>query len=390
MTDNRVFILVMDSAGVGEMPDAANYGDAGANTLGHVAQAVGGLNLPNLLKLGLGNILELQGVPPTNEPAGACGKMAEKSAGKDSTTGHWELAGLVTDKPFPLFPDGFPPEVIEPFEQAIRRRVLGNVAASGTEIIQRFGENHLHTGRPIVYTSADSVFQIACHEDVVPVEELYEMCRKARAILSPPYGVSRVIARPFVGRPGSFVRTERRRDFSLPPPGRTLLDAAAECGLGVLAIGKTEDLFANRGVTRSQHTLTDAAGMRALARAAEEAEERLVFANVVDLDMLFGHRNNVHGYATGLEKIDHALAPVLESLRKSDFLIITADHGNDPTDPSTDHSREYVPVIVTGPEVRPAVDLNLRPTFADVAATAADLLGIELECPGTSFAGMLS
>jgi len=389
-TCSRVFILVMDSVGIGELPDAADYGDEGSDTLGNVAKAVGGLDLPNLQKLGLGNIPGVEGVHPADDPIGAYGKMAEKSTGKDSTTGHWEIAGLVLEHPFSLYPTGFPPEILEAFERATGRRVLGNVAASGTDIIQRLGEEHMRTGRPIVYTSADSVFQIACHEDVVPIEELYEMCKKARAILVPPHNVSRVIARPFVGRPGSFVRTERRRDFSLLPSGRTLLDAVTESGGGVLAIGKTEDLFANRGITRAKHTLTDAAGMRALACAAAEPEERLIFANVVDLDMLYGHRNNVQGYARGLEAIDQAIGPVLQLLTDKDVFIVTADHGNDPATPSTDHSREYVPVLAYRPGLRGGVDLGVRATFADVAATAAELLGVDFQCPGTSFAGMLN
>lgn len=384
----RVFILVIDSLGIGELPDAADYGDVGANTLRHVAEATPELRLPNLRCLGLGNIVPVPGVPPADNPITAYGKMREQSVGKDSTTGHWELAGIILKEPFPVYPNGFPDELIKEFERVIGRHIIGNVAASGTEIIGKLGDQHMRTGRPIVYTSVDSVFQIACHEDVIPLDELYNMCRKARAILTPPHNISRVIARPFRGVPGNFIRTEGRRDFSLPPIEKTVLEAAAEAG-GVLAIGKTEDLFANKGITRAQHTVTDKSGLRALARAVEEAQEILTFANVVDLDMVYGHRNNTAGYAKGLELIDEALEPVIKALRKKDILFITADHGNDPTTPGTDHTREYVPIIGFSPSFSSGVNLGVRDTFADLAATVSEILNLDYQCPGTSFAGLL-
>ncbi len=385
---DQVFILVIDSLGIGELPDAGDYGDIGANTLLHVAEACPDLQLPNFRCLGLGNIVPVPAIPPADNPITAYGKMRQKSAGKDSTTGHWELAGIILEEPFPVYPNGFPDEVIKEFERVIGRHIIGNVVASGTEIISKLGDQHMRTGRPIVYTSVDSVFQIACHEDIIPLDELYNMCRKARAILSPPHNVSRVIARPFTGVPGNFIRTEGRRDFSLPPIKKTILDAASEVG-GVLAIGKTEDLFANRGITRSQHTFTDKSGMRALARAIEEADEILTFANVVDLDMVYGHRNNVAGYAKGLQLLDEAIEPVIRGLKKKDIIFITADHGNDPTTPSTDHCREYVPIIAYSPSFRNGVNLGERETFADLAATVAEILDLDYQCPGNSFASLL-
>jgi phosphopentomutase len=382
---HRVLVIVLDSCGVGALPDAGRYGDEGASTLPHTAAACGGLALPTLGRLGLGRIAAIPGVPPDPAPAGAFGKMAERAAGKDSTTGHWELMGVVLDRPFPTYPRGFPPDVIEPFEARIGCRVLGNRAASGTEIIADLGEQHLRTGRPIVYTSADSVFQIAAHEARTPVEELYRYCRVAREILRGPHAVGRVIARPFVGEPGAFVRTDRRRDFSLPPPAPTVLDSVESAGYPVVAIGKIHDLFAGRGITESVHTHNDLDGMQATLRALETTRAGLIFTNLVDLDAVFGHRNNPRGYGQDLEQIDAAMRAVVARLERGDVLMITADHGNDPTTPSTDHSREFVPLLVAGPEVARGVDLGIRPTFADVGATVAAALGAAAPAAGTSF-----
>jgi len=378
-------VIVLDSCGVGEAPDAARYGDEGASTLPHTAEAVGGLHLPVLGRLGLGRIAPIRGVPPDPAPAGAFGKMTEVSAGKDSTTGHWEMMGVRLAKPFPTYPHGFPPEIIEPFQARIGRRILGNRPASGTVIIAELGEEHLRTGFPIVYTSADSVFQIAAHEDRIPVEELYRYCRIARELLIGPHAVSRVIARPFVGRPGSFVRTDRRRDFSLPPPEPTILDHLQAARLPVVGIGKISDLFAGCGITEEIHTHDDRDGLDQTMRAMRTALRGLIFTNLVDLDTLYGHRNNPRGYGDDLEMIDANLEPVLAGLRGSDLLIITADHGNDPTTPSTDHTREYVPLLVAGPRVRGGVDLGVRRTFADVGATVAAALGVGLPRVGQSF-----
>jgi phosphopentomutase len=353
--------------------------------LPHTAAACGGLALPTLGRLGLGRIAAIMGVPPDPAPAGAFGKMVERAAGKDSTTGHWELMGIVLDRPFPTYPQGFPPEVIEPFEARIGHRVLGNRAASGTEIIKELGEQHLRTGRPIVYTSADSVFQIAAHEARTPLDELYGYCRIAREILRGPHAVGRVIARPFVGEPGAFLRTDRRRDFSLPPPASTVLDSVQAAGSPVLAIGKIHDLFAGRGITESVHTHNDLDGMQATLRALETTRAGLIFTNLVDLDTVFGHRNDPRGYGQDLEQIDAAMRAVVARLESTDLVIITADHGNDPTTPSTDHSREFVPLLVAGPEVAGGIDLGIRPTFADVGATVAAVFGAAPPAAGTSF-----
>ncbi|HXF81945.1 MAG TPA: phosphopentomutase [bacterium] len=379
----RVIIIVLDSAGVGALPDAGRYGDEGSSTLPHTAEAVDGLHLPRLGALGLGNIVPIRGVPPVERPQAAFGKMAERSPGKDTTTGHWELMGVILDRPFPTYPQAFPRELIARFEEAIGTRTLGNEVASGTEIIARLGPEHERTGYPIVYTSADSVFQIAAHEAVIPVERLYAICRTARELLTGPHAVSRVIARPFTGRPGAYVRTDRRKDFSLPPVGRTVLDAAVDAGYEVVGVGKIPDIFAGRGVTRGVHTRDDLDGLERTAQAMDETRRGIIFTNLVDLDSRYGHRNDPAGYARGLEAIDAALPDVLARLGADDLLIITADHGNDPTTPSTDHSREYVPLLIAGPRVRPA-DLGLRQTFADVGATVAEALGLQWRGAGTS------
>jgi phosphopentomutase len=382
---DRVIVLVLDSCGVGELPDAAQYGDTGASTLPHTAAACDGLHLPTLGRLGLGRIVAIQGVPPEPAPAGAFAKMAEVSPGKDSTTGHWELMGVQLKRPFPTYPRGFPPEVIGAFEARIGRRVLGNRPASGTEIIAELGQEHMRTGFPIVYTSADSVFQIAAHEAVIPVEELYRYCENAREILTGPHAVARVIARPFIGEPGRFVRTDRRRDFSLPPPEPTVLDHVHQAGFPVVAIGKIADLFAGRGITEAIHTHNDTDGMIQTLRTMGTVSRGLIFTNLVDLDTLFGHRNNPQGYGRDLEEIDARLSPLVASLGPRDLLIITADHGNDPTDQSTDHTREYVPLLVAGPRVRGGVDLGVRRTFADAGAAVAQALDVAPPRVGESF-----
>ena len=382
----RVALVVVDGVGIGELPDAHKYGDEGSNTLRNTAEAVGGLHMPNMQKLGLGNIDFIPGVPPADEPLACYGRMAERSAGKDTTTGHWAIAGLHLERPFPTYPNGFPDEVIKPFEEAIGRKVLGNKPASGTVIIEELGEEHLRTGRPIVYTSADSVFQIAAHEDVVPVEELYEMCRIAREILTGEHAVGRVIARPFVGRPGSFRRTERRRDFSVAPPRPTLLDRLAEAGIPVFSVGKIMDIFAGRGIAAGRYTKDNMDTVDGvLERLRTEEGPCLVFANCIDFDMLWGHRNNPEGMAEGLSQFDARVPELMAELRDNDLLIVTADHGIDPTTPSTDHSREYVPLLVYGPGIRRGVALGTRETFADVAATLADFFGVEPPEIGTSF-----
>jgi phosphopentomutase len=386
MTTERVVLIVLDSVGAGALPDAQAYGDAGTNTLGHVAAAVGGLNTPNLGRLGLGRIIPLAGVAPEAAPLGAFGRMAEAAAGKDTTTGHWEMTGVVLEEPFPVYPAGFPAEVMDAFEQAIGRHTLGNKAASGTVIIGELGEEHLRTGRPIVYTSADSVFQVAAHEEVIPVEELYRMCEVARGILTGRHGVGRVIARPFVGEPGRFLRTPHRRDFSLPPPRPTLLDRLSGAGIAVTGIGKIADIFAGRGVTRALHTGNNQEGM-AETRRWLDGGEGLVFTNLVDYDMVYGHRNDAAGYARALEAFDAFLPDLTGALRPEDLLLVTADHGCDPTTPGTDHTREYVPVLAFGGRVRAGVDLGVRSTFADLGATVADWLGGPRQPVGKSFAG---
>ncbi|MGE5508650.1 MAG: phosphopentomutase [Chitinophagales bacterium] len=384
MTQPRVALIVLDSVGAGALPDAKFYGDEGANTLGNISRAVGGLELPHLERLGLGRILSMAGVPPASRPEGAFGRLAEQAAGKDTTTGHWELTGVVLKRPFPVYPDGFPPEVMSAFEAAIGRKTLGNVAASGTEIIARLGEEHLRTGAPIVYTSADSVFQVAAHESVIPVLELYRMCEAARRLLVGAHGVGRVIARPFVGKPGGFTRTPHRRDFSLPPPQPTLLDRLVTAGIPVTGIGKIEDIFAGRGLTSAVHTGSNREGMEETLKWLLEGEG-LGFTNLVDFDMVYGHRNDVRGYAAALAAFDAFLPRLLSALRPMDLLLITADHGCDPTVPGTDHTREYAPLLAAGPSVRQGVDLGTRETFADVGATVAEWLGGPPQPVGRSF-----
>jgi phosphopentomutase len=383
----RAIWVVLDSVGIGAMPDAEAYGDAGSDTLGNIARQRR-LRLPNLCRLGLANIRPFEGLRPADEPAGSYGRCALASPGKDTTTGHWEMAGIHLEKPFPLYPNGFPPEVMDAFERAIGRGTLGNKAASGTEIIRELGEEHMRTGRPIVYTSADSVFQIAAHEEVIAVPALYRMCEAAREILRGPHEVGRVIARPFIGAPGSFTRTANRHDYAVAPPQGMLLDRLAEAGVEVTSVGKIHDVFLGRGIARSLRTRNNADGMAKTLEAMEPAGRGLIYVNLVDFDQLYGHRNDVEGYAAALEAAD-AWIPALEArLDRREVVILTADHGCDPTTPSTDHSREYVPLLVTGPGAKRA-DLGTRATLADIGQTVAENFGVRIP-HGTSFLASLS
>jgi phosphopentomutase len=384
----RILLVVLDGVGAGELPDAALYGDSGSNTLVNMARAVGGLKLPTMGRLGLGNIQPIQGVPPVPTPAGCYGRMREASPGKDSVTGHWEMMGIVLERPFPTYPNGFPPEVMEPFEAAIGTKTLGNYPASGTQIIHQLGEEHLRTGYPIVYTSADSVFQVAAHEEVIPVSRLYEICQIARNLLTGEHAVGRVIARPFIGKPGAFQRTEHRKDFPLTPPPTTL-DVLHEAGRSVHAIGKIWEFFNGRGIATWDATTNNAAHMAALIEATRTRECALIFANLEDFDMLYGHRNNPRGFADALEAFDATLPRVLDLLRPTDLLLLTNDHGNDPTTPSTDHSREHAFLLAYGPALSGRCNLGVRATFADISATVREIFGLPVGEHGTSFWGEL-
>lgn len=385
----RAVLLVMDSVGVGEMPDSCLYGDQCSNTLGNISKEVSGLKIPNLQRLGLGNIAPLTGVDPPLHPEANYGKMSEMSPGKDTTTGHWELAGLILEQPFPTFPKGFPRDFIRNFEARIGREVIGNEAASGTEIIKRLGPEHVRTGKPIVYTSADSVFQIAAHEEVISVPELMKICQIAREMLVGELRVSRVIARPFLGKEGNYQRTGNRHDFSIEPIGRTLLDHVVEKNQKVIAIGKIKDIFAGKGISEYIPTQGNMDGIMKTIQSLQSKEPGLIFINLVDFDMVYGHRNNVRGYADALEEFDLNLPDILEGLQDEDLLFITADHGCDPTTSSTDHSREYVPLLVYGKKIQRGQDLGIRETFADVGATIADYLGLEPLANGRSFLNIL-
>ncbi|MFQ5862874.1 MAG: phosphopentomutase [Candidatus Brocadiales bacterium] len=383
----RVVIIILDSLGAGELPDASRFGDEGSNTLGNMARAVGGLRLPNLEALGLGKIIPVEGLRDDITPRAFYGKMAESSGAKDTTTGHWEITGVVTTKPFPTYPNGFPGEIIEKFTKAIGRPILCNRPASGTEIIKELGEEHIRTGHPIVYTSADSVFQIAACEAVIPVEELYEMCKIARGILTGEHNVGRVIARPFVVSEGQYIRTERRKDFSIPPPQPTLLDMAKERGLEVTGVGKIGDIFAHTGLTLELPTGNNQEGVDQTIRCIKEGSgsKGIIFTNLIDFDMKYGHRNNPEGYARCLEEFDRRLPEILDSLRDDDILSMTADHGCDPTTPSTDHSREYVPLLVYGRALGRVHSLGIRQSFSDLGATVAEALELPPLRHGKSF-----
>ncbi|OHB87924.1 MAG: phosphopentomutase [Planctomycetes bacterium RIFCSPHIGHO2_02_FULL_50_42] len=381
----RVVIVILDSLGAGELPDASLFGDEGSNTLGNTARAVGGLKLPNLEAMGLGKIIPIEGLRDDITPRAFYGKMTEVSGAKDTTTGHWEITGIVTAKPFPTYPNGFPGEIIEKFTKAIGRPVLGNKPASGTEIIKELGEEHIRTGNPIVYTSADSVFQIAACETVIPVEELYEMCNTARRILTGRHNVGRVIARPFVVSGRQYIRTERRRDFSVTPPEPTLLDIARESGLDVIGVGKIGDIFAHRGLTQEIHTGNNREGIDQTIRCIKKDSRGIIFTNLIDFDMKYGHRNDPEGYAGCLEEFDKRLTEMLDALKDDDILSITADHGCDPTTPSTDHSREYVPLLVYGKVLGRARSLGIRQGFSDLGATIAEALELPLLRHGKSF-----
>ncbi len=384
MPFNRAIVIVLDSLGIGELPDAAAFGDQGTNTLGNIARK-NNLNVPHLLSLGLGNIRSLPGVPSSDNPIACYGMMAEKSAGKDTTTGHWELMGLVQDYPFPTYPHGFPSRIIKKFEKKIGRGTLGNVPASGTEIIKELGEEHIKTGYPIIYTSADSVFQIAAHEEVIPPEQLYYFCRVARRILTGEDRVARVIARPFIGKPGAFVRTTRRKDFSLAPPDETLLDKLKKKNLDVIGVGKIGDIFALKGLTRSLPAKSNAQSVQLTIQVMKEPIEGLIFTNLVDFDMLYGHRNNPLGYARALEEFDSLLPEIDKARKGDDIVVLTADHGCDPTTPSTDHSREYVPLIIWGNEIKRGYEIGTRSSFADLGQTLAEAFQIDKLDYGTSF-----
>lgn len=383
-------MLVCDSFGVGGAPDAEAYGDAGSDTLGNCSRAVGGILAPNLAGLGLGLLTDIEGVEPRADHGTAHGRLTELSAGKDTTTGHWEMAGVVLDRPFPLYPDGFPEEIVRPFQEAIGREVLGNKSASGTEIIAELGERHLHTGNPIVYTSGDSVFQIACHKDVVSLATLYQWCRVARRLLVGEHRVGRVIARPFTGTPGQFTRTPERRDFSVPPPRPTLLDFCRESSVSVYGVGKIQDIFAGQGLTEGRYSDSNDDGIDITLELLQRPPPSLVFTNLVDFDSKYGHRNDPAGYAACIERLDKRLPDVIGAL-DGGLMLLTGDHGCDPTTPSTDHSRERTPLLVAGLSGGP-LDVGDRSTFADLGATVADLLGVETQgLSGESFAsGLMS
>lgn len=385
MEINRVILIILDSVGIGELPDAAEYNDVGSNTVGNIVKFCGKLNVPNMCRLGFGKIDGIDYLDVPSEIHGCYGRMAEVSKGKDTITGHWEIAGVRLDQPFPVYPIGFPDEVIDEFQKEIGRGILGNYAASGTEIIKVLGREHVKTGYPIVYTSADSVFQIAAHEKVIPLDELYEMCRKARRIMTGVHGVGRVVARPFIGEYPDYVRTGNRRDFSMEPVSRTILDEMQKKGLRVVAIGKIGDIFSGRGITEAVHTRNNMDGMKVTIEFLKETGRGLIFTNLVDFDMIYGHRNNAEGYKRALEEFDMKLPELISKLSRNDLLIITADHGCDPVTPSTDHSREYVPLLVYGKSIAQGADLGTRTTFSDIACTLADIFGINDDFQGESF-----
>lgn len=381
---NRVIIIVLDSLGIGELPDANEYGDKGSNTLGNIARTVKGFNIPNLEMLGIGNIDSVKGLKKTVSPLASYGRMTEASKGKDTATGHWEMAGIILDKPFPTYPQGFPQEIMKRFKMETGMDYLGNIAASGTEIIKKLGEEHVKTGKPIVYTSADSVFQIAAHKDIMPIDKLYEICKITRRMLD-DYDICRVIARPFEGASGAFKRTEQRQDFSIAPTEETILDKLKARGFSVIGIGKIGDIYGHRGLSQEIHTKDNADGVDKTIDAMKQADTSLIFTNLVDFDMLYGHRNDADGYARALQDFDARLPEIMKLLKDKDMLIITADHGCDPTTSSTDHSREYVPLLVYGKKLKIGINLGTRKTFADIGQTIADIFKIKEMRNGESF-----
>ncbi|ABR48677.1 phosphopentomutase [Alkaliphilus metalliredigens QYMF] len=382
---NRVVLFIMDSVGIGALPDADQFGDVGSNTLGNISKVEQGIALPNLTALGLGNIEDIQGVNPVESPKGAYGKSAEVSNGKDTTTGHWELVGLEVTEPFNTYPQGFPADVVENFEKQIGRKMLGNKPASGTVILDELGKEHMQTGHPIVYTSADSVFQIAAHEEVILLGELYKMCEIAREIMRGDHAVARVIARPFVGDPGNFIRTSNRRDYSLDPFGKTLLDIAKEAGKDVIGIGKIEDIFNGNGITEAIHTKDNMDGIDQTIAYLKKENKGIIFTNLVDFDSKYGHRRDPKGYKQALEEMDRRIPEILSHLNDEDLIIFTADHGNDPTFKGSDHTREYIPIVIYGKQVKAGVNIGTRKSFADIAATISDILNIDDTGNGESF-----
>ena len=381
---NRVILLILDSVGIGELPDAKEYKDEGSNTLSNIFKVLGCIALPNLEAMGLGLIQGVDGLTKAENPIASYGRMAEASKGKDTTAGHWEIAGLITNKPLPTYPNGFPKYIMDEFTKDAGFGYIGNKAASGTEIIMEFGEEHIKTGKPIIYTSADSVFQIAAHEDVFPIDRLYKMCEVARKIID-KYNIGRVIARPFTGSKGSFKRTERRKDFSLAPTGETVLDRLKAKSIPVIGIGKIGDIYGHRGFTEQIHTKDNMDGVDKTIETIKKIKNGLIFTNLVDFDMLYGHRNDVKGYAKAIEEVDKRIPEILNHLTDTDMFIITADHGCDPTTPSTDHSREYVPLLIYGKKLKPGINLGTRKTFADVGQTIAEVFDIGRIKNGNSF-----
>ena len=381
----RVVLIVLDGLGIGALPDAGKYGDTGSDTLGHLAASQSGLSLLHMERLGLGRIGSFQGIKPRSNPRGAFGRMAERSSGKDTIIGHWEMMGVVTEVPFPTYPNGFPPDIVRLFEAKIGRRIIGNSVSSGTEIIKALGKRHVEEGSPIVYTSADSVFQIAAHEAIISPSALYEICQTARDLLKPPHHVARVIARPFVGEAGNFHRTERRRDFALPTPSATLLDHLHHASIPTIGVGKIDDIFSGKGLLEATHTKNNDQGMDETIHCLNKIDEGLIFTNLVDFDMLYGHRNDPTGYAKALERFDERLPEVTSKMREGDWLFITADHGNDPLFPGTDHTREYVPLLAYGKEIAAGADLGTRRSFSDLGQTVADIFKVPSIATGESF-----
>ncbi|OPJ56966.1 phosphopentomutase [Alkalithermobacter paradoxus] len=385
----RAVVIVMDSIGIGELPDSEKFGDKGVNTLGNIIKSSKDIKIPNLIKLGIGNIDGFDAIESIDSPIGAFGKCAEVSQGKDTTTGHWEMVGLLVESPFKTFPDGFPTEIIQEFERKTGRKVIGNKPASGTAILDELGKEHMETGNVIVYTSADSVFQIAAHEEVVPLDELYEMCKIARDMLMGDNAVARVIARPFVGEEGNFTRTSNRRDFSLDPYDATILNNIKDAGLDVIGVGKIEDIFNGNGITEAVHTKDNMDGINKTIEYINKDNKGLIFTNLVDFDSKYGHRRDVEGYKKAIEELDSKIPEIIDSLKEDDILILTADHGNDPTYKGTDHTREYVPVLVYGKGVKAGANIGIRKSFADIGATVTDILNVKMPKAGESFKNII-